>query len=158
MIPARCLLVALLVACAPAGAKEVYRWTDANGKVHYGEQPPAGAKGTSAVADRLSSPSGSVASGKPQKPAAGDPPKAAGSITPVMYATEWCGYCAQARKYFAKKGIRYVEHDVEKSASANAEFRRLGGKGVPLILVGEQKMNGFSEPAMEAMLAKAAKK
>jgi glutaredoxin len=88
--------------------------------------------------------------------AAGAPPAQAGS-TPevVMYATSWCPYCAQARAYFARAGIAYVEHDVEKSASAKAEFRRLGGRGVPLIVVGREKMNGFSEQGFEHLLVRA---
>ena len=75
----------------------------------------------------------------------------------VMYATAWCPYCAQARAYFARAGIAYVEHDVEQSASANAEFKRLGGRGVPLIVVGSEKLNGFSEQGFEHLLARAAR-
>ena len=73
----------------------------------------------------------------------------------VMYATSWCPYCAKARAYFARKGIAYVEYDIEKSAAVNAEFKRLGGRGVPLILVGKEKMSGFSERGLDAMLARA---
>jgi glutaredoxin len=72
----------------------------------------------------------------------------------VMYATDWCGYCARARAYFARKGIQYVEHNVEKSAAAHAEFKRLGGKGVPLIVHNGQTLRGFSEPAFEALMAR----
>jgi glutaredoxin len=79
--------------------------------------------------------------------------KAAGPV--VMYATSWCPYCAKARAYFAKNGIAYVEHDIEKSAAVNAEFKRLGGRGVPLILVGTERISGFSELAFESMLARA---
>src|SRR3970282_1037191 len=90
--------------------------------------------------------------------AAGAPPAQAESPPEVvMYATSWCPYCAQARDYFAKAGIAYVEHDVEKSASANAEFKRLGGRGVPLIVVGREKLHGFSEQGFEHLLARAAR-
>ncbi len=81
--------------------------------------------------------------------------KAAAASGPVvLYATSWCRYCAQARAYFAKNGIAYIEHDVEKSASANAEFKRLGGKGVPLIVHAGQTMRGFSEQGFESLLAR----
>jgi glutaredoxin len=90
--------------------------------------------------------------------AAGPAPARAEATPPVvMYATSWCPYCAKAREYFARSGIAYVEHDVEKSARANAEFRRLGGRGVPLIVVGREKLNGFSEQGFEDMLARAAR-
>jgi glutaredoxin len=74
----------------------------------------------------------------------------------VMYATDWCGYCAKARAYFVKNGIAYVEHDVEKSSTAAAEFRRLGGRGVPLIFVGRERLDGFNELAFEFAHARAA--
>lgn len=73
----------------------------------------------------------------------------------VMYATSWCPYCAKARAYFAQSGIAYVEHDVEKSAIARAEFKRLGGRAVPLIVVGREKMDGFSEVGFEFLMARA---
>jgi len=40
-------------------------------------------------------------------------------------------------------------------AAVVAEFKRLGGRGVPLILVGTQKMSGFSEQGLDALLARA---
>ncbi len=73
----------------------------------------------------------------------------------VLYATSWCPYCAKARAHFARKGVAYVEVDIEKSAAAHAEFRRLGGRGVPLILVGSEKMSGYSERGLDALLARA---
>lgn len=62
----------------------------------------------------------------------------------VMYSTSWCGYCRQARRYFKSKGIKYVERDIERSRLAKRAYDRLGGNGVPLIVVGENKMSGFS--------------
>ena len=73
----------------------------------------------------------------------------------VMYATAWCPYCAKARAYFKRTGTAYLEHDIEKSADARAEFKRLGGRGVPLILVGDLKMAGFSELAFESAYTRA---
>ena len=73
----------------------------------------------------------------------------------VMYATSWCPYCAKARAYFARTGTAYTEYDIERSADARAEFKRLGGRGVPLILVGNEKMAGFNELAFESLLVRA---
>jgi glutaredoxin len=68
-----------------------------------------------------------------------------------MYATDWCPHCARAREHFRKNGIDYVEHDIEKSPQARSEHQRLGGRGVPLILVGEQRMNGFNAARFDAL-------
>lgn len=79
----------------------------------------------------------------------------AAAVPVVMYATAWCPYCAKARAYFESTGTAYTEHDIEHSADARAEFKRLGGRGVPLILVGNEKMAGFSELAFESLVARA---
>jgi glutaredoxin len=69
-----------------------------------------------------------------------------------MYATDWCPYCKRARDYFARNGIPYTELDIEKSESAKAEYKSIGGRGIPVILVGGERMNGFSEQRMAQML------
>jgi hypothetical protein len=48
--------------------------------------------------------------------------------------------------------VRYEERDVEKSPDARAEFERLGGRGVPLIMVGTEKMDGFNEQRLNQIL------
>lgn len=144
------LLLALALA-ATAAAQTIYRWTDANGKIHYTSEPPPNAR-ASTIRSRVSSYSAPAK----VEPAPGAP-AARATQSVVMYATSWCPWCAKARDYFAKSGIAYVEHDIEKSASAHAEFKRLGGRGVPLILVGREKMSGFSEQGFEDMLARASR-
>uniref|UniRef100_UPI0025D1CEFA glutaredoxin family protein n=1 Tax=uncultured Lamprocystis sp. TaxID=543132 RepID=UPI0025D1CEFA len=60
-------------------------------------------------------------------------------------------YCNQARRYFNTHGVAYSEYDVEQDAAAGREFKRLGGHGVPLILVGEARLQGFSEGGFEQL-------
>ena len=91
------------------------------------------------------------AASSPQAPQA----QPAAAVPVVMYATVWCPYCARARAYFKRTNTAYVEHDIEKSADAHAEFKRLGGRGVPLILVGNEKLRGFNELAFESAYARA---
>jgi len=79
-----------------------------------------------------------------------------GQICPPLQlrppATDWCGYCKATREFFAANGIRYTEHDIEKSSSALAEHRKLGGNGVPLIVVGGELVNGCNESALRQLL------
>jgi glutaredoxin len=70
----------------------------------------------------------------------------------VMYTTSRCPACKAAKQYFAQKGVSYDEIDVETSRSGYEEFRRLGGQGVPLIMVGDKKLEGFNAMALDAML------
>lgn len=75
-----------------------------------------------------------------------------GSKKVVMYSTSRCPACSMAKSYFARKGIPYDERDVERSPQAREEFERMGGRGVPLILVGTEKMEGFSEQRLNQLL------
>ena len=63
----------------------------------------------------------------------------------ILYATDWCGYCKMARDFFDHNGIRYTEHDIEKSTTALNEREKLGGSGVPVIVVGDKVINGYNE-------------
>jgi glutaredoxin len=76
----------------------------------------------------------------------------AGGQRIVMFSTANCGACKMAKQYFAQKGIAYEEFDVNQSRAANEEFQRLGGRGVPLILVGDKRVEGFSPQALDALL------
>jgi glutaredoxin len=70
----------------------------------------------------------------------------------IMYATSWCPYCKQARSFFSRHGIVYVEYDVEHNGKAWRENKRLGGGGVPTIVVGDEVVSGFSEHQLIKLL------
>jgi glutaredoxin len=70
----------------------------------------------------------------------------------VMYTTARCPACKVAKQYMAQKGIPYQEVDVEASRDGMAAFQKLGGRGVPLILVGDKKMEGFNSQQLDQML------
>jgi glutaredoxin len=62
-----------------------------------------------------------------------------------MYSADWCGVCTRARRFFKAEGIPFSEMDVDKNAGARREWKRMNATGVPLIVVGDKRMNGFSE-------------
>lgn len=124
----RILIVLALLAIGNAQAERVYQWTDAAGNTHFGDVAPG---------DR---PAKSLDIQLPPV----DPNAKAYKKHVIMYGTDWCGTCAKARRYFKDRGIAFRDLDIEKDPSARAEFKRLGGKGVPVILVGDKRLNGFS--------------
>lgn len=63
----------------------------------------------------------------------------------TFYSRQYCSYCNKARAYFDKNGIPYRELDVERDSEARAQFQQYNVRGVPLILVGDQQLNGWSE-------------
>jgi glutaredoxin len=70
----------------------------------------------------------------------------------IVYGVPDCGYCRQARAYFAEQGIDYVEYNINKSSKRLEEFRRLGGRGTPLIRIDGKTIQGFNRRAIEAAL------
>ena len=70
----------------------------------------------------------------------------------VMYSTAWCPYCRKARLFLRQANIPYTEYDVEKSARDYEEYQRISGRGVPVIVIGDQVIQGFNKPAIRKAL------
>lgn len=71
-----------------------------------------------------------------------------------LYATATCPYCARTRKLLNALHVPYREIDVEQSDENMAEFERLGGTGVPLLVIGDERVHGYDPEAIEAALRK----
>ena len=139
------LLLLIFVTCATA---QVYTWKDKDGKVHYGDRPPAEAKTEEVKIRSYDAPSPPQDWSKVLRAKA---PTAAASQGVTMYMAEWCGVCRRARSYFAANNIAYTEIDIEKSDAGRREFQALGGRGVPLIVADGKVMRGFSPEGFERM-------
>ena len=72
--------------------------------------------------------------------------------TVELYVTDWCGYCKKAQNYLKSQGVKYVAYDIEKDSAANQRHKELGGRGVPLIIIGPNKMSGYNEQRLEYYL------
>lgn len=143
------LALAVGLTLSAAGLAQIYKWTDPSGKTHYGDQPPDDAKKRE-LKIRIPSYDGPV---QVSDWAAVIRAKS-GSVAPssdgvTMYSTDWCPHCKNAKRYFAANGIRYREVNVEASESGRKEYEALGGGGVPIILIGEKVMRGFSPESFE---------
>jgi glutaredoxin len=89
------------------------------------------------------------------------PPKPAARTTVVVYGAEWCGACHDAARYLRRKGIAYVEKDVEKDPGAAKEMQAklakngLRGGSIPVIDVRGKVMVGFNPAEIDAALGEA---
>ncbi|NOZ87222.1 MAG: hypothetical protein GXP49_13330 [Deltaproteobacteria bacterium] len=72
----------------------------------------------------------------------------------IMYQTSWCPACRAARSYMDKQGIDYTTRNVESDAVARKEFRKYGGRAVPLLVVNGKVIKGFDPNALEKALKK----
>ncbi|WP_339414207.1 glutaredoxin domain-containing protein [Pseudomonas sp. EA_35y_Pfl2_R5] len=127
----------LLIAALPlVCAAEIYKWTDETGRVHFGDKPQE--------KDNAELVSVKVNSYESVSYDSISPVQSVESKRVVMYSASWCGYCKKARNYFQQSGISYVEYDIEKDKRARQAYDSIRGNGVPVILVGGKRMNGFS--------------
>jgi glutaredoxin len=129
-----CLLMAL--SGAIVSADEIYKWRDENGKIHFGDRPPVTEESTPVTVK----PNVYQAREIEERTATGYRREKV-----VMYSTKRCGYCKQARQYFKRNGIPYMEYDVETSQKGKRDYKKMGGTGVPIIMLGQRRMNGFSK-------------
>ena len=135
----RLLLITLLFSGACCGA-DIHQWRDRDGGRHFGDRPPAGAQSSTVMVE----PNVYAGTG-----ADGRATTSRQAHTVVLYSTAWCGYCRKARNYFRTNNIEFAEYDVEKTLKGKRDYKRLGARGVPIILVGKKRLNGFSRAAFE---------
>ena len=62
----------------------------------------------------------------------------------VMLASDTCGYCAQARHWFAAHEVPFSECSIERDAPCAERFAALRAPGTPVILVRDRPQVGFS--------------
>ena len=140
------LLVVLLMVAGPSYA-EIYRWVDAEGQVHFSDEKPDNENFNEVqIDDKI----GSYQDISYSTYKAG-PSKTASKNEVIMFSASWCGYCKKAKTYFKKNKIRYTNYDIEKSSKGKRLYKQLGAKGVPVILIGSKRMNGFSESGFERL-------
>lgn len=144
----RVWLGALLLLFSLDAAAEIYKWVDASGTVHFEDRKPSDGRYEQV---RIQSMSGVQVYRAPTSGVKRKTADAAAGKRVVMYGTGWCAYCKKARQYFQANNIPYQEYDIESSATAKAEYDALNGKGVPLILVDDSIMNGFSIPSFSRL-------
>lgn len=62
----------------------------------------------------------------------------------ILYGTSWCGYCTKARKLLESNGVEYFEYDIESSTEGQAQYKTLGGRGIPLLLINGKVIYGYN--------------
>ena len=73
----------------------------------------------------------------------------------VLLSASWCGYCRKLRTDLKRWGVHYREYDVENDDAGVRAFAQLRGGGVPILLVGEQRFDGYVPNQIHTSLRKA---
>ena len=71
-----------------------------------------------------------------------------------LFMTSWCHYCRLTSQFLRSKGVTFTEHDIESDPKALSEYLAIGGgSGVPLVVIGDERVLGYDVAAMERALA-----
>ncbi|MBX6426782.1 MAG: glutaredoxin 3 [Variibacter sp.] len=64
-----------------------------------------------------------------------------------IYTTRWCGYCRAAKALLDRKGVPFIEIDVELDPARRREMmeRARGRSTVPQIFIGETHVGGCDD-------------
>jgi glutaredoxin len=138
--------LALLLCAGTASAQQMYKWTDAAGKVHFTDTPPpptakaAPLKGATSL--------GGGASGEMPYVLA----TAMRNFPVTLYTTTPCGGCDAGRAYLRTRGIPFSEKTVATAADSD-KLKAAGGNGnLPFLVVGSAKVTGYQQDGWESML------
>ena len=64
----------------------------------------------------------------------------------IVYTTEPCGFCRQAKALLQSRGVLFREVNLAKDADGRADLvARTGQMTFPQVLVGERSIGGFRE-------------
>ena len=148
---------------------QIYQYTDKNGVVIITDKPPAGSNtkekrfkeggvywGNQSESDYSSYKENKNAS---SAPAGEERKKDYGRVTAVMYMTDWCGYCKQARQYIHSLGAGLIEYNIERDPDKKNEMKKKSGgsTAVPLIDIDGTIIRGYSPGAIRAALDRSAR-
>ena len=68
----------------------------------------------------------------------------------VLYTTDKCPHCAVAKRYLEQAGITFRLCNI-KTPKGQKEFAATRLRGVPVLKIGDQLLNGFSVKAFDNM-------
>lgn len=139
-----------LLCCAVVGlaqAGELFRWTDADGKVHYTDQPPP----VSAKKVEEKKLDGGRATDVSELPYAS---RQAAKKSPVTLYANDCGEpCTQAREHLLQRGVPFTSKNPQTSSDDAEALKKLaGGAYVPVLVVGGAVSKGYEKGAWDAAL------
>ena len=73
----------------------------------------------------------------------------------TLYRTSACSHCRQLKQWLQQRQIRFAEMDVQRNVRAFKDFQRHGGRGLPLLVAGGEKIQGFDPKTLPTRLRKA---
>jgi glutaredoxin len=69
----------------------------------------------------------------------------------ILFATKWCGFCKKERAFLRKHYIDFEEINTE-TPDGSKQFKAIGGIGVPVTLIDDQRLDGYDENRLQQLL------
>ena len=76
---------------------------------------------------------------------------AIGTVT--LFSATWSGHCTKAKAHLRSRGISFQELDIDTPSGGRAYFEAGGKRGVPLLMAGGKRFEGFSAGAYDYFFA-----
>jgi len=145
----RILLAVTLCAFTVGAGAQVYRWTDAQGRVNVTDTPPpASAKDVKKI-DAATAPATAPESTSQESYVV---QRAKAKFPVTLYTVPNCEGCNAARSLLNARGVPFKEASLTDTAQIE-EFKQLvGGNTVPAMIVGTTVQKGFEESAYQRLL------
>lgn len=67
----------------------------------------------------------------------------------ILYSNSTCVYCKKTKELLNFYNLDYLTYEIDKSQEAKEQFEKMNSDTVPVLLIGDKKINGFSEAAMK---------
>ena len=152
--------IALLTLMMSAAADTVYKVVGPDGEITYSDKPPADRSRTNTLEFR-NLPSSPLPAHvlrfreQLEKSAEGriHAARASRESDAVLFTAIWCGHCKRAKTHLAAAQISYVEYDIESVDGMRAFISAGGSGGVPLLVAGDRRIQGYSAPAYDRLAA-----
>ncbi len=142
------MAVWLAAASTSLGAAQLYQWKDAQGRMVYSDHPPPPSIKQS---EQKSFKGNLIETGESYAT------RTAREKYPITLYSTACGApCDQARQLLTERGVPFSGKDPQASPEAQAELKKLTGQArVPVLFVGNEKIDGFESGQWHAALDRA---
>ncbi len=138
------ILISYFVFLLPLHAHaDVYKWKDKNGQLHISDQRPSNlGMLPPSLKEIVVINVPTVAQHYPKGPI--DPKLIHEKKPSYLYTTKNCKPCDKVRKYLVENDVLFYEYDAVTTIKGFQDFESLGGRGVPLLIYGDKRIEGWS--------------
>lgn len=70
----------------------------------------------------------------------------------TIFTSSTCPHCKTAKDYLKEKGVEFEERNVQNDPEARKELIQKGYMGVPVIVVGDEEIQGFDKARLDELL------